>query len=319
MNEVNHVMGNNVHSLIFSHILDNFHRYGRFDHKVSPQPLKPNNMIYLHHRINKSESIPENSVAFVHHDLEDFDVSLSTDQFLSRYSKCSGIICLNTNQKAFIENELGINNSIVIPHGYSYSHKDVFETVLKQRKSKGYFRMGAYKKISLMVSSRRYLRGVKGEGTLYQLAKDLDPEIFEFVFIGKDRHLDQIFFQKCGFDCYSINPISYKDTLGIYASVDILLNLSWHEGGPANLPEAIKLSVPTLSRNIGMATDLLSSHFYFTSYKVLLDKLNRWSLDSVFREETMNNIFESNKKIFSSLDVTLKVEEFLYGCSKWQK
>lgn len=307
---INHVLATEQKSRIFDDLIKSYAQYSSHDHVTSLDPIDDAD-VYIHHRINKSNSIPRNSIAFVHHDLMDIDPAFSLKQYLIPIKKTSGVICLNTLQrKALLEG--GVKSRIkVIPHGYACSDEaiNIFESIhIKKAKSKTY---NNDKKTVLFINSRRYLRGVKGESNLRILVKDLDVGSYEFQFCGKDRVVDTIYARNNGFAAFHQQPRSYPSSLELYDRADLLLNLSWYEGGPANLSEAISTSTPVITRRIGIAFDLYGPDYpgFFESYDDLYKKLVYWRTSKTFRDELISHTNDSATRLLSQADVSHTIDK----------
>jgi hypothetical protein len=212
---INHVLATEQKSRVFDDLIESYAAHSSHEHIVSIDPTNDAD-VYIHHRVNKSRSIPKNSIAFVHHDLMDIDPAFSLKQYLVPIKKTTGVICLNSLQrKALLDN--GVKSKIeVIPHGYVCSTDaiNIFQDIsIKKSQSKIY---GNDQKTVLVVNSRRYLRGVKGESNLRMLVKDLDVNSYEFQFCGKDRVIDAIYARNNGFAAVYKQPRSYLSSLELY-------------------------------------------------------------------------------------------------------
>ena len=163
---INHVLATDQKSRIFDDLIESFAQYSSYEHIASIDPIDDAD-VYIHHRINKSISIPRKSIGFVHHDLMDIDPAFSLKQYLIPIKKMSGVICLNTLQrKVLLEGGVKSKKIEVIPHGYACSNDaiNIFKSIsIKKSKSKKY---DNDQKTVLFINSRRYLRGVKGESNL---------------------------------------------------------------------------------------------------------------------------------------------------------
>ena len=156
------------------------------------------------------------------------------------------------------------------------------------------------------------MRGVKGESNLRMLVKDLDVNSYEFHFCGKDRIIDSIYARNNGFTAIHNQPRSYLSLLELYDQADLLLNLSWYEGGPANLPEAISTKTPVITRRIGIAFDLYGSNYlgFFNSYEDLHEKLVHWRTSTSFRDELISQTKDAAKHVLSQADVSHAIDKF---------
>ncbi|WP_226662011.1 glycosyltransferase family 4 protein [Microbulbifer aggregans] len=247
---VNHVMSSDMHSAIFDALLGYFQSLKSpcFEHLVTVDP-DPDVDVYHFHRPNLAKDIPNKSISTVHHDLNDGDAWLDASNFVNAYKKNAVVACLNSQQAKILREDYGIEQTVVIPHGVNKSLFD--EMVIKEE------RLPFGEKITLGVLSKRYGRKVKGEFRLYEIAKRLDPNRFNFILVGDGRMKDYQILRRLGFDvlCYSYLP--YELMPQIYNELDGLLMLSNYEGGPASLPEAIYSRTPIFSTRVGMAIDLI--------------------------------------------------------------
>lgn len=247
---INHVMSKDVESGIFSAIMKYFKEYSPnwVRHEVSILPIE-GAAIHHYHRPHLEKKLVSNSVCTVHHDLDDPDVWHSKPRFLPRYMEAAGVICLNQTQKQILYADgIAEDQLYVVPHGYN-------DKVLRLRSN---INTGAASdKVNLGIASRRYARRVKGEAYLSELVKRLDPDLFSFTFVGQDRSIDAIAFRRLGFEVTVFERLPYRVFQSYYEAIDALLMCSSHEGGPANIPEAIATGTPVLSSPIGMAKDLI--------------------------------------------------------------
>ncbi|EGV34975.1 glycosyltransferase family 4 protein [Neisseria weaveri] len=253
---VNHVMSRDIHSSIFTAIIEYFKQYGSqvFEHIVSIEPLE-NADIYHYHRPHLESKLRNNSVCTVHHDLNDPDPWHAKFRFIPRYMESAAIICLNQSQKEIlIDQGIDTKKLYVIPHGYHSKY-------LRPKNDSSFSRLcEENNKITLGMASRRYARRVKGEAYLFELAKRLDPKYFNFVFVGQDRTLNTIEMRSLGFEAISYERLPYRMFQSFYENIDILLMCSSHEGGPANTPEAIATGTPIFSSYIGMPKDIIKNN-----------------------------------------------------------
>ena len=256
---VNHVMSRNIDSGIFNAILGYFNQFGstNFEHITSVSPIE-DAQIYHYHRPHLEEKLRPNSVCTVHHDLNDPDPWHAKFRFIPRYMESKAVICLNNTQKEILMTHgLPVEKLYVVPHGY---HSEYLTP-----KSNNFFQkasiikeQGAHtKKITLGIASRRYGRRVKGEAYLLELAKRLDPNYFNFIFVGQDRTLSAIAMRNLGYDAIAYERLPYRMFQSFYEMIDILIMCSSHEGGPANAPEALATGTPMFSSCLGIPKDVI--------------------------------------------------------------
>ncbi len=200
---------------------------------------------YHYHRPNLERRLKPRSVATVHHDLRDAGGWLNLDGFLRRYREAALVHCLNAAQAAILA-EHGITHTRVIPHGVD---RAVFPLPQAPRAVSDRLRLGLF--------SRRYDRGVKGEGLFTALLDHLDPVRVSFVLVGEDRWKDAELARSKGFAAESFERAPYRLMGEIVAGIDALLILSRFEGGPASLPEALGSGVPVFCTPVGMCPDFV--------------------------------------------------------------
>lgn len=243
---VNHVMSNDVKSGIFDSILQYFKDYTSADIeiKLSIKPIE-NADVFHYHRINLESRLQYPAVATVHHDLLDTDAWLDKNRFIDRYRECDAVICLNTQQKNILD-DLGVDSTFVVPHGV---RTDIIKPLDKPALQGRKIRIGLF--------SKRYDRKVKGEAYFAELIKYLDPDLFEWVFVGDGRTVECWKARELGYQAQVYEYLPYGVFGDLYRSIDFLLMCSWFEGGPANIPEAIASGTPILGFNVGMAGDFI--------------------------------------------------------------
>ncbi|MEZ2605017.1 glycosyltransferase family 4 protein [Kluyvera intermedia] len=302
---INHVFSNNVKSLIFEHILEYHKKYRREHHEVigSVNPID-NADVYVYHRPHLEKKLMENSIAIVHHDLNEFDPWFHLDKFEPRYREAKYIACLNLTQKRILQ-ERFFTNLKLIPHGYD-------DNIFKSRLAPKRYRKD--KKVCIGIISKYYLRGVKGESSVIEIAKRLPTSHFEFILAGEGRGILNEQLLKFGFKSNHIDFLPYNEYDKIYNEIDFLLVTSFYEGGPANIPEAIATGTPVITTPVGMARDLISNghngvvlHGRYDDYAQLIidssteenfNKLSENSLSSKHKILTWNAVIDNYSKIY---------------------
>lgn len=242
---VNKVMSNQVESQIFTALHNYFKRFCDCEFTITDAPDSKAD-VYHYHRPNLERSLQHPCVITVHHDLEDSDPWFSLENFLDRYKEADHVVCLNKTQQEHL-NLLGVSQTSVIPHGYD-------QHLFKKRPLKQF---DPGRKITLGIVSKRYKRRVKGETTLFELAKRLDSEKFRFILVGDGRCTDALMLTEFGFETEVYESLPYALYSSVYDEMDFLLMLSFFEGGPANIPEALAKGVPVLTTPIAMAKDMI--------------------------------------------------------------
>ena len=244
---VNHVMSADIHSGIFNDIFQYFKLYSPKDveYVISTKPIEDAN-IYHYHRPHLESSLVNPSVVTIHHDLDDNDGWLGLSKFVPRYKEANTVICLNTLQQQRLA-QYGIENTVVIPHGYN-------ESILTMKPLR---RFDPKRKAVIGIVSKRYGRRVKGEAFMYELFKRLNPSLCEFVLVGNGRSVEATMLRSMGFEARVFETLPYRLFNTLYHSMDFLMMCSYHEGGPANIPEAIATGTPVFTTRVGMAADLV--------------------------------------------------------------
>jgi glycosyltransferase involved in cell wall biosynthesis len=270
-------MSNDVKSGIFDSIMGYFKDYSEdINYVISIKPIQGAD-IYHYHRPHLESELVSPSVSTVHHDLKDTDSWLDPKRFYDRYHECEKVICLNTSQENTL-NKMGICDTVVIPHGYR-------EDIFKPAKKEGLLN----RKVRIGLVSKRYGRKVKGEAYLYELMKRISPGSVEWIFVGEGRTEDAFRARELGFDAKVYERLPYNVFGSLYEHIDVLLMCSWHEGGPANIPEAIASATPVIGFNVGMVKDLV------------IHGVNGLILTSNVKNDTemLNDIFQNKDKIIS--------------------
>lgn len=241
---VNHVLSTDAYSQIFSDLLRYFNRYGRrpFEYTVS-EIAQGDSHVRHYHRPQFEEKLIRPCVVSVHHGLTDYDGSINFASFSRAYSAADTIICIARQQQSFL-NAQGFANTCVIPHGYN-------SKVIVARSEPAC----QSDKIRLGIASRRYPRRIKGEALLLEYAKRLPTTKFSFFLVGQGRSEDAVMLHDFGFDVQVFDHLPYRVFGSFYTSIDALMVLSWHEGGPACIPEAVASGTPIISTPVGMALD----------------------------------------------------------------
>lgn len=294
---INHVMSKNIDSGIFAAILGYFRKYSPpwIFHVESVNPIDGAD-IYHYHRPHLERKLLDNAVCTVHHDLDDPDVWHSRQRFIPRYAESSAVICLNSKQKSILLHDEGMSaNTInVVAHGYN---NEVLALAEKDRLPGGKFVIG--------IASKRYGRRVKGEAYLLELIKRLSPDRVKFVLVGEGRSIDAILLRKLGFEVDVFERLPYRVFQGFYSKIDALLMCSSHEGGPANVPEALATGTPIFSSRVGMSLDFIKhrENGFFLS------------LDPEQDAADINEILD-DRSIFSSIEENCRASAF--SIPTWQ-
>lgn len=245
---INHVMSKDIESEIFSAILQYFKKYSPawLVYVVSIEPVEGAD-VYHYHRPHLETKLAQPSVCTVHHDLDDPDIWHARQRFLPRYVESAAVVCLNKTQREILIDEgISADKLYVAPHGYN-------DKML-------YLKSGDrpdVSKVTIGIASRRYGRRVKGEAYLHELVKRLDPDVFRFILVGQDRGIDAADFRQLGFEVKVFERLPYRVFQSFYEEIDVLLMCSSHEGGPANIPEALSTGTPLFSSAVGMAKDFV--------------------------------------------------------------
>lgn len=202
-------------------------------------------MIRHYHRPNLESDLLAPAVVTVHHDLTETDEWLHFSKYERQYRQADMIICLNRTQQEIL-GKAGITQTTVIPHGFNESY---LRPIARE--------FDGERKIRLGMFSRRYPRKVKGEAYFQELTKHLDPDHFSFLLVGRDRSMDAKWTRALGFETKSFETLPYPVLCSAYEQIDLLLMASRHEGGPANVPEAVATCTPLAASRVGMAIDFI--------------------------------------------------------------
>jgi len=283
-------MSSETPSKIFTDILNYYKEFSGDDIKIidSVKPIEGAD-IYHYHRPHLESKLMENSVVTVHHDINDSDNWLSYEKFHERYAEAKLIFCLNKSQQKSLS-EKGIFHTTIIPHGYN---KKIFTEANTPKIQK--------EKITLGIVSKRYDRKVKGEAHLLELFKRLDSRKFKFIFVGEGRSISAKKAHAYGFEAECFERLPYMCFDDLYKNIDILLITSLHEGGPANIPEAIISGTPIISTPVGMALDYVvegyNGEILTSNYDVDANLINSLTTKNKFKELAMNAYNSRNKAI----------------------
>jgi len=279
---VNHVITKNLSSKIFADIFEYHLKYAPHyaDICITEAPVARADVYRYHRPQLEKKGLKSPSVITIHFDLSDVDSWVNLDNIIDVLEEADKLICLNSGQYEILKS-LGLNNGVVIPHGYNEElfkkNKKIFDTP---------------RKLVLGLVSKRYARRVKGEAYLYDLVKLLSPEKISFILVGQGRNEDAHFLRELGFEVLVFEFLPYRMYPYIYKSIDFLLMTSMAEGGPANLPEALASGCPVLATNVGMVPDLIKhncngmilSGDIFSDIELFYDILNNKNniLDTLF-------------------------------------
>ena len=248
--KVNYVTSKDLGSKIFADMFRMFkeHCYN-YGHELIISEKAVNDCdIYHFHRPHMEDSLPENSVVTVHHDILETDGWLIFEQFEPIYKQANLIICLNSIQRDYL-NTRGLYHTVVIPHGFNDS---IFTEELRNKRNIG--------KINIGICSKSYHRRFKGEAYIHDLATQLDPGNIQFTLIGEGRSSDYDSLKSLGFEVLCYDSIPYILYGSVYNSLDIMLMVSNYEGGPASLPEALASGTPVFTTDVGMSRDLVEDN-----------------------------------------------------------
>ena len=244
---VNFVVSKELGSRIFHDIFRRFADHDPLSLNVlvttGPEPAAD---IHHYHRPQLEKALVPGSVVTVHHDLREIDPSLDFSNFHALYASAAAIICLNADQQRYLA-RAGLTRTTIIPHGYD-------PAVLRKRRR----RYDPHRKLRLGIFSRRYARRVKGEAYLLELAQRLDPRRFEFALVGLGRSVEAEALTRLGFHVEARDYLPYHLFGDLYDGIDFLLSLSWYEGGPASIPEALAAGAPVIAHRVGMAGDMIA-------------------------------------------------------------
>lgn len=287
---INMVMSSYVKSSIFEHIIKYFEKSSKNKIVITKTPIL-NADIYYYFRPHLEQRLRQNSIVTVHHDLNENDPNLALEYFLPRYKEALMVVCLNTQQKDILSS-YGINNTIVIPHGYNDDILFPLPKCTDTKKTIGYF-------------SHHYARNVKGEPYFLELLQKLDPTEIKVVLAGKKRNQLGEQIRLLGYECQVYESLPYERYNDLYSMIDVLLITSAHEGGPASIPEALATNTPIISTKVGMVNDILDNE----NITILTGKIDEDTANimNVCYSRTFN---EKNKTfLLTWRDVVIRYEE----------
>ena len=295
---INHVMSSDLKSRIFDDFLNYLNEYREEDisHVTSVLPLPDVDVYHFHRPQLVEEHLPTAAVVTVHHDLADSDPSLDFARFSQPYKDAARIVCLNSQQQKWLGMR-GYSRIEVIPHGYNTRF---LHPLVRTRRQK----------IILGLASRRYGRRVKGEALLLEIAKRLSPDRFAFILVGPGRSHEGQFLQRYGFETRVFEHLPYRLFQQFYQEIDALLILSWHEGGPACVPEAIATGTPIISTPVGMVVDYLEegrNGFLLTrNPEIDAERIEKLASDPHFHQTLNKGAQDLTKTALSWREVALR-------------
>jgi len=158
-----------------------------------------------------------------------------------------------------------------------------------------------YRKIKIGISGRSYKNGRKGEDILIRLAKDLDSDIFEFIF--ENKAWIQSFWE--------LDEIDAHSSLGresFWQDIDYYFSPSHSEGGPMDMLNAAKCGIPIISKDIGFFHELRTAEdITFKDYDDLLwqfHEMEKCRIDKInkMQRHTWDNFKEWHIKLFKEID-----------------
>lgn len=294
---VNHVMSNDLESGIFNDFIGYLGEYseGEISHVISISPLSQAD-VYHFHRPHLEQRLPPKSIVTVHHDLTDSDPWLDFSKFSRVYKDAARIVCLNSTQCQWLATR-GYDQLEIIPHGFN---ERFLHPVIRRGRPK----------ITLGLASRRYARRVKGEGLLFELAKRLCPDEVDFLLVGAGRTHEAYFLQNFGFVARVFEHLPYRLFQQFYQEIDALLILSWYEGGPACVPEAVATGTPLISTPVGMALDYIqegrNGFFLRRDPDIDAECIRRLATDPNFRDALNKEAFDLSISALSWSEVSVR-------------
>lgn len=287
---INFVMSSFVQSSIFEHLIRYFRQYGKYNIIVTKDAVEDAD-VYYYFRPHLEQRLHPNSIVTVHHDLEDDDPNLSMEWFLPRYREAAIVVCLNSYQQKLLKVH-GIENSVVIPHGYNDKILSPLPKYSTKKKTIGFF-------------SHHYARNVKGEDYFLSLLAKLNPNTMKIVLAGRKRKPLCSMIQSMGYECNLYEALPYCQYNQLYSLIDVLMITSHYEGGPASVPEAIATHTPIVTTKVGMVYDLLDNpNIYLLSGDRDIDAL---TITDVCFNYKFNN--ENNMQFKVWKDIVANYEE----------
>lgn len=293
--KVNFVLSNNLKSKIFDHFIGYFSKYSKYKITTSIAPSKDSRINILM-RPNLEKVFYENTISIVHHDLNEIDPWMKLENFSDSYNQSKKIVCLNSLQRKILLDKGFDDKKIhIIPHGYDPKFLSLkFNETRSKKNTIGFF-------------SKHYGRGVKGEVDLYELLKRIDRKKNRLFFYGENRDIEHNVAQYNGFESRYYKNLNYENFIKVYQHVDILLMLSFFEGGPASIPEALVSKTYVIAKNIGMVNDFIDHSNGLIvdnlSFNEIADHINRFSKTDWYKSPVNLKKLYSWKQVIAAYDL----------------
>jgi glycosyltransferase involved in cell wall biosynthesis len=209
----------------------------------------------------------------------------NSDYRIGVIQRYHSILCTSKEQQNFYSNYH--NNVHYVPLG-------VFEDrIMQPPKNES--------KLSLGFKARLYKDGVKGEQLLFQIARKLSSNKYEFVIVSPNAKKLINDLQNLGF------------TVKTSGNIDVLLVCSKYEGTPLPLVEACASGVYVLSTPVGEAPQILGKKQICSSSDDFVEQLNRLydnrSLllnfvnngPHLVKNRTWENFFQQSENLWNSI------------------
>ncbi len=156
-----------------------------------------------------------------------------------------------------------------------------------------------YRKIKIGIAGKPQKDGRKGEDIILKLAKDLDSDIFEFVFANERwSNLKPGYFTT--FFC--------SDDINFWNSIDYYFSPSHFEGGPMDMLNAAECGIPIISRDIGFFHELRTAEdIIFKDYDDLLwqfQEMEKCRIDKInkMKRHSWDNFKDWHVKLFKEIN-----------------
>ena len=176
--------------------------------------------------------------------------------FLGSYHS---LLCTSKEQYDWVKNNKLHPRPYYVPLGV--------DERFKEKKS-----ISSKQKIRLGFIGRTYGCGFKGEPRFVNLAKKLDTNKFEFLFLSPNSQKTVSQIRNLGFTVIEGSG-SNKSFLDLYSSIDVTLILSINEGTPLPLIESLKHGHTVISTKVGEAPQHLSEEYLLDKRSPNIDKV----------------------------------------------
>ena len=162
-----------------------------------------------------------------------------------------------------------------------------------------------YRKIKIGIAGKPQKDGRKGEDILIKLAKDLDSDIFEFVFANDSwieiaHKIDKV--NDCAIHW------DYETSGEFFKDIDYYFSPSHSEGGPMDMLNAAECGIPIISKDIGFFHELRTAEdITFKDYDDLLwqfQEMEKCRIDKInkMKRHSWDNFKDWHVKLFKEIN-----------------